>query len=290
MASHAETPAAADAERQKALAAANSAISLDADLAEGYSARSILRSRMNWDWAGAQEDLERALTLDPGDALALARYGSLLATLGRLPEAIEVTRRAVDLDPLIAGAWDLGSQLNANGQLTEARKALTRAIEVAPKNRWTYFLLGVTALLEGNPKAALPEFERAGDSLRLAGAALAEHDLGHARESQQALDELIADARKGEAPALEQARGRDPGGWSGGSYHVAEVYAWRGERDQAFEWLDRAYARRDFRLSYLKYDPLLAKLRGDPRYTTLLRRLNLPDLGSQPVKLITYGK
>ena len=60
-------------------------------------------------------------------------------------------------------------------------------------------------------------------------------------------------------------------------YSVAEVYAWRAEADKAFEWLERAYRQRDQDLSYLKVDPLLAHLRGDPRHKALLRKMKLPD-------------
>ena len=88
---------------------------------------------------------------------------------------------------------------------------------------------------------------------------MAEHSLGHARESQQALDELCAKY------AQEAA------------YQVAEAHAWRCEKDKAFEWLERAYQQRDGGLDYLKYDPLLASLRGDARYRALLRKMKLPE-------------
>ena len=87
---------------------------------------------------------------------------------------------------------------------------------------------------------------------------MAEHSLGHSRESQQALDELIAKY------AHEWA------------FQIAEVYAWRGENDRGFEWLQRAYAQRDSALRNLKVDPFLRKLRDDPRYTALLKKMNLP--------------
>jgi serine/threonine-protein kinase len=88
--------------------------------------------------------------------------------------------------------------------------------------------------------------------------ALAEHDLGHNRRSRQALDELIA--KHGQTAA----------------YRVAQVYAWRREKDRAFEWLERAYPQHDSQLATLKIDPLVAKLRGDPRFTAMLKKLNLP--------------
>jgi serine/threonine-protein kinase len=257
---NAETASAQAEGRQKALAAANRAIALDRDLAEGYSARGYLRSTITWDWAGAQADFQRAFSLDPGDSSTLRRHSDLLAIPGRLPEAIAATRKATALDPLSASAWLLlGRHLNADGQLPEARKALTRALEINPERNFVHFHLGVTSLLDGKPKGALVEFEQEPErATRLSGKAMAHHDLEHAKESQQALDELIAKEAQGAA------------------YQIAWVYAWGGERDKAFEWLDRSYAQRDAGLPYLMSDPLVAKLRDDPRYAAMLKRMNLP--------------
>ena len=98
---------------------------------------------------------------------------------------------------------------------------------------------------------------------------MAEHTLGHAKESQQALDKLIAqhaqDEERGEHRPLMAA------------YDIAAVYAWRGEKDKAFEWLDRAYQHREAPLVGIKDDRPLDSLRGDPRYMALLRKMNLPE-------------
>jgi hypothetical protein len=94
--------------------------------------------------------------------------------------------------------------------------------------------------------------------LRLAGAAIAQHALGHGREAHAALDELI---RTLSGEAADQ---------------IAEIYAWFGEPDQAFEWLNRAFAQRDGGISDIKTDPLFASLRQDPRYVAMLRKLALP--------------
>ena len=260
MSEDAKTAGASAEGRQRALTESDRAIALDRDLADGYSARGHLRSWLTWDWAEAQADFQRALSLDPGDARTLRWYGSLLAALGRLPEAIAATRKATSLDPLSAASWlHLGIRLNESGRLPDARKDFLRALEINPEGNFVHFHLGVTALLEKDPKTALPEFRRepSGEN-RLAGVAMAEHDLRHPMESQQALEELIAKDAQGSA------------------YQIANVYAWRGERDKAFEWLDRAYAQRDTGLPSLMSDPLLAKLRDDPRYAAMLKKMNLP--------------
>jgi hypothetical protein len=106
------------------------------------------------------------------------------------------------------------------------------------------------ATAHASPKSTHPVF-------RLAGIALAEHALGHAKESQHALDDLV----------------REHG--HNGAYQIAQVYAFRGERDAAVDWLNRARAHRDGGLILLKVDPLLVKLRGDSRYSALLSQINL---------------
>ena len=246
--------------RQKAFGAADRAIAIDPALAEGYSARGALRFWITWDWAGAQSDFQRALLLDPGDSNTLNNHSLLLSAVGRLPEAIAATRRATALDPLSASAWHyLGRHLNASAQLPDAQKAFLRALEINPERQNTHFHLGVTLLLGQDPKAALVEFRRnAFEPHRLAGVAMAEHDVGNVQESQKALEEVIAKDAEDAA------------------YQIANVYAWRGERDKAFAWLDRAYTQRDAGLSYVKSDPLLAKLHGDARYAAMLKRMNLP--------------
>jgi hypothetical protein len=102
-------------------------------------------------------------------------------------------------------------------------------------------------------------FQRSTQPLRrLLGLALSQHDLGRATEAQQALDEMV-----------ERWAYR-------GAFQIAEVYAWRGELDGAFEWLERSHAQRDPGLRRIKYDPRLGRLRGDPRDTAMLREMDLP--------------
>ncbi|HMA29575.1 MAG TPA: protein kinase [Thermoanaerobaculia bacterium] len=259
VADFAETAAERDQGNRSALSAADKAISLDPELGEAFAARGFLRSGIAWDWGGARADFDRALSLQPGDSDTQWRYGEFLASCGRLAEAVAATRKAADLDPLSAPAWTfLGIHLQESGQFEEARKALARAVEINPEFGYARFSLGVEALLEGDPKGALPEFERAQAGFRPAGLAMAWHDLGQARESQRELDDLIARYSRSSA------------------FQVAEVYAWCSQRDKAFEWLDRSVAQKDGGLVELKVDPLLARLRDDPRYAALLKRLNLP--------------
>jgi TolB-like protein/lipoprotein NlpI len=246
---------------QRAVTAAERAIALAPDLPLGYLTRGFLRSTHSWDWTGAQADFEKALALDSGAGQAQDFYGSLLASVGRLPEAIAAERKAIELDPLSGWPWEnLGVYLMASGQFAAARPAISRALELNPEASQMSYSLGRLELLEGHAQEALTVFRRIShEAIRQCGSAMAEHTLGHVKESQQALDELAA------KHARESA------------YQIAEVYAWRGEKDHAFEWLQRAYAQHDGGLSDIKYDPVLATLRADARYAALLKKLGLPE-------------
>ncbi len=243
-----------------ALADADRAIELAPGLADGYSIRGALRIFNMFDWSGAQSDLEKALALDAHGSSQQRRYGALMATLGRLPEAIAAVRKAIEVDPLDTIAWaDLGRYLAATEQYAQARQALGRSLEISPESSYARRWLGETELREGRAAEALAEFRQVPqEPARLCGVAAAEYLLGHGKESQQALDVLLA---------------KYGGTWS---TSIAAVFAWRGENDTAFEWLARAYQRRDDALPRIKYDPALTKLRADPRYRALLHKMNLP--------------
>jgi TolB-like protein/Tfp pilus assembly protein PilF len=248
------------ADVERALADADQAIALAPRLNDGYVARGWLRFSRRWDWPGAKVDLEKAIQLDASDSTTERRYGSLLASLGRVPEAISAAKNAIDTDPLSNAAWgNLGVYYNGIGQYAAARKALERALEINPDSVYARWNLGLTELLEGHSEQALTTFPvSSATAFHQAGIAMAQHSLGHAAESQEALDILVA--------KLSQ-------GWA---YQIAEVYAWRGQRDQAFEWLQRAYTQHDGGLIQIKYDRLLTSLRSDARYAALLRQINLP--------------
>jgi TolB-like protein/tetratricopeptide (TPR) repeat protein len=246
--------------RQRAQAAVGKAIALGPDLADGYAARGWMRSSVTWDWNGGEADFAKALALEPGNAATQRRYAIVLQNFGRLAESVAASRKAIELDPLSSSAWtNLGSAYLADrGQFHEAREAFERARSLNPESSFANFNLAALELLEGHAQAALAASVRAGEVWRQTGTAMAEHNLGHAAESQRALDELIAKY------AHESA------------YQIAEVYGWRGEKDKAFEWLDRSYAQRDGGLTLIKTDLLIESLRTDARFAAMVRKLGLP--------------
>jgi len=247
-------------DRQRAQGAMEKAVALGPDLADGYVARGWMRSSVTWDWNGGEADFAKALALEPGNASTLRRYAVVLQNFGRLAESIAATRKAIELDPLSAAAWtNLGNVYLADrSRFPEAREALERALAINPESSFANFTLGALELLEGNAQAGLTASVRAGEVWGQAGTAMAAHSLGHAAESQHALDELIAKY------AHESA------------FQIAEVYAWRGEKDKAFEWLDRSYEQRDGGLTLIKTDLLIESLRTDPRFAAMVKKLGLP--------------
>jgi len=254
-------PAADAAGYQRAQAAADKAVELGPEDARSYGARGFLRMNIDWDWSGALADFTKSLALDPSDAWIEYRYSTLLASMGRFPEANAAANKAIELDPLSSGPrMMLARYLVATGNIPAALEASRGALEVSPDSTWTLEGLGELQLLTGKPADALASFQRTDlEAFRLLGVAVAEHTLNKPQESQQALDELIA-KHAGDS-----------------AYQIAMVYAWRGERDKAFEWLDRGYAQRDNGLVDIKWDPLMNSLHADPRYKALLRKIHLPE-------------
>jgi TolB-like protein/Tfp pilus assembly protein PilF len=250
------------AERRKAEDLANKAIALGPDLAAGYGERGFIRAWGSWDFQGAGEDFKRALALEPEDSNVIEQYAAaVLMPLGRLDEAIPFAEKVVKADPLNSHAWRrLGALQYMRGDYEAAVPSFQRSLEISPEQSNTAAFLSYDYLLLKKPELALSMAQRSTVELfRHQASALAEHDLGHAREAQKSLDEILAkDATEG-------------------AYQIAEVYAWFGNKDQAFGWLDRAYLQHDGGLTLLKVDPLLRVLRPDPRYNVLLSKLKLQD-------------
>jgi tetratricopeptide (TPR) repeat protein len=164
------------------------------------------------------------------------------------------------LDPLNATSWAiLGQNEVWMGQLGEAARDIRKALELNPDVWGVHMLLGQIYVMQRRPQDALPEIELVPyDFIRANLYPIAYHALGREKESDTALKELIA-----------KYHAINP-------YLIAQIYAFRNQPDEAFEWLERAYAQRDDDLYATKVDPLLKNLHGDPRFAALLKKLNLP--------------
>ena len=244
---------------RKAQFDAQHAIALDPTLASAYLALGDIQLSYNWDWSGAEASGKKAADLEPGNADVL-RYESLLyESLGRLPEAIEFQKQAIAIDPLRARSYtSLGSQLYEFGRYGEALAALQKALELNPQKEHDHALRGEVLLAQSHPEEALAETEKEPSKFwRHLNEALVYKALSRQRESDAALNAVVATDQNGAA------------------FEIAEVYAYRGESDKAFAWLDRAYLQRDGGLTYLEVDPLLNNLHQDLRYSDLVNKMGL---------------
>ncbi|HEY4490525.1 MAG TPA: tetratricopeptide repeat protein, partial [Acidobacteriota bacterium] len=214
---------------EKARKEAEKALTLDEDLAMAHRAIAAIQQYYDWDWSAAEVSTRRALELEPGSAFGLQRAAQLAETMGQFKEALSLAQRAVEIDPLsIFAHVRLAISLFNLGRLDEAAAELRKVLELHPNRPEIHTFLAVIYVLQSNPEAALKELNQESDSMsRLYGLALAYHALGKKMESDSALADLIHGYQKEVA------------------FQIAEVYAYRGETEKAFEWLDRAYELRD---------------------------------------------
>jgi serine/threonine protein kinase len=246
-------------EYEAAREAAERALSIDPNLADAHAALGEVKLDYDWDWAGADSAYQKALTLENGNAEIVERAASVAATLNRFEQALVLSRKAVDLDPLRASAYHVLA-FNAwwAGQFDEAEASVRKGLELDPEFPWFHTLLGRVYLARSRPQDALVEAEHdTSPGFRLQGLALAYFALGRKQESDRALAELVSSYQ------------------SLGAFQIAEVHAYRGEADEAFKWLQRAYAQRDPALPFVKGDPLLTGLKRDPRYDEFLAKMRL---------------
>jgi TolB-like protein/DNA-binding winged helix-turn-helix (wHTH) protein len=236
------------------------ALALNPNLAEAHTQMGRIKQQVDFDWTGADASYRRAVALDPGNPEVVRTAAESAAILGRLDEALQLSRRAVDLDPLNAHSWaGLGEIEFREGKLDEAEADLKKAHELRPDDFLSSIFLSEIYVMQGRPQDALPEIERVGyPGARMFLYAIAYHALGREKESDAALRELIA-----------KHQAIDP-------YLIAEIYAFRNQSDEAFEWLDRAYAKHNDGLIFANVEPLLKSLHNDPRFAALLKKLNLP--------------
>lgn len=245
----------------KAREVAQHALALEPELAEGHLALASVQHWYDWDWKSADASYRRALELAPGNAEVLRAVGLLALCLGRPDEAETLCRRAIDQDPLSVSSYTyLGRVYRSKGLLADAEHVFRKALEISPDGAASHGLLAWTLDEQGRGEEALEEsLKEKEDWARNTSLAIIHHTAGRAAESDRALRELI------------ETRARDA------AYQVAEVYAMRGEADQAFEWLERAYAQRDSGVALTKCDPHFRSLHGDARWGAFLKKLGLPD-------------
>ncbi len=241
----------------EAVKAVERALELDAGLAYGHVVRGWIRMTFDWDWRGAEESFARAVRLDPPRGFFGAAQLELV--LGRFDSALALSRKAADLDSLNTSVLiNLALTAFYAGRLDEAVEVFRKVHDLAPERGNIHALLAQVYLAQSLPAAALAVLEEEKDPFfRLPVLAMIHHALGDGKGSDEALARFVEDHAQG------------------GAYQIAQIHAFRGEADAAFEWLDIAVEGRDGGLYLTKVDPFLRALKPDPRYGALLKRLGL---------------
>jgi Tfp pilus assembly protein PilF len=239
---------------------AEKAVAVDPNLAEAHAALGWVRFFIEWKFAEGLAELRRAQQLSPWNPTANDLLARVVVYFGQFEQAEKVARQSIELDPLAYQARiSLARVLFAEGKLDETEAAARKAAELQPTAAGNHRFQVFVAIQRGDGEAALREAQlEPNEGYRRFELALADYTRGERRAADEALAELIAKDRDFLA------------------YQVAQVYAWRGENDKAFEWLQVSLDTHDTGTVSLLIDPLLRGLQHDPRYNRLLAKIGLP--------------
>ena len=249
----------------KSKEAALRAIELDPLLAEGYVALAYARLELDWDWTGAENDLKRAISLNPNSSLAVDAYAAtFLVARGRFDEATAMLRKALESDPLSPVLYsDLGWAYKISGRFEQALSALRTALELDRNFFQAHENLGWTYQLSGKTAEALAEFQA---MIQLAPDSAAArsglgYSLGMAGRRDEAL-KVLADLEQLATKRYDTI------------YCQAVVHLGLGEKEIALDWLEKAHEE-GHSMIYLKVEPVFAPIRNDPRYKALVKKVRL---------------
>jgi serine/threonine-protein kinase len=249
----------------KAKAAALKALELDDTLAEAYASLVIVRLRYDWDWLVAEREIKRAIELNPNYSMTHQLYADYLRVMGRPDEAIAEIKRSQELEPLsLNTSAVVGIHFYFAHQYDQAIEQCQKTLDLDPNFAPAHLYLGWAYVQKARYEEAIAAAKKASSlspsDLRTVSA------LGHAyavsgqtSEAVNILDQL---------KELSRQRYISP-------HDMAIIYTGLGEKEQAFAWLDKAYADRSWPLPLLKVDPRFDSLRSDPRFAGLVRRIGL---------------
>ena len=252
---------------RKAKEAAQEGLKRDDRAAETHSAVADVEFWCDWNWLGAEREIRQAIELNPNCARAHSSYGRYLLTIGRADEGMAETKRAVELDPLsLEIRFDHWLLLYLTGQYDGALEQCRKIQELDPILDLGHMYCGDVEVQKGNFVEAIRELQEAvtlseGRNARVvAHLAYAYALAGRRNDAQNLLAKLLEMSKQRYVqPVL-----------------VARVYAGLGQKQDAFEWLEKAYQVHGRDLLELKYDPRFGSLRSDPRFNDLLRRIGIP--------------
>jgi eukaryotic-like serine/threonine-protein kinase len=250
----------------KARVAATKALEINDKLAEAYAARAYIKEFFDWDFGNAERDFKRSIELNPNYPTARQWYGEFLTAMGRHAEAIAEMKKAQELDPLsLIINKELGTAFSFAGQDDQAIEQLRKTLDMDSSFAPAYRDLGLVYTQKGMYGEAIAAFQKAislekDNTFSLMGLGYTYGVSGKREDAQRILDQLIETSKRFYVPPT----------------YIAAVYVGLGDKDQAFQWLEKAYTERDD-LLYLKVAPPWRSLGSDARFASLVRRVGLPQ-------------
>jgi adenylate cyclase len=239
--------------------AAQRALELDDTLADAWAALALIQFVYDWDWDRAAGTIRTALQYGPRNDVVLRQAANIARGLGDAKSAVEYSEFAVELDPLsqtslralIVTYWGVSRQ-------SEASATIQRSLELYADQPDLTAWIASGLVLQGRPEEARQHIEKDSDNFwQIMFASMVANDLGRHEEAEQALQRLITEHKDSMA------------------FQAAEIYAWQGNKDKAYEWLEIAYEQRDGGFTQILMDPFLASLHDDPRWEQILDRVGL---------------
>jgi tetratricopeptide (TPR) repeat protein len=241
----------------EARAAALKALALEPDLVDAHVALVWHKNLYEWDWRGAEAVVQRALTLAPDDADALASAAMLYHALGQNEKSLAYAWRSIDLDPLNQRNWrEVAQTLTAMGRHTEAEATFRKQLEFSPHS----------VNLRGRLALNLERQGRHQEAIAMAESEPADWSRWNALGIIHALQGNFDLADKPLNCLIEKLAGR-------AAVQIAMNYAARRDADNTFLWLERAYAQRDSGLAFLKSNWIYESLYDDPRWMAFLKKM-----------------
>jgi len=244
---------------RKAREAAERAVAEEPNLADGHSALGQILVSVDRNAKEAEAEYRRAAQLAPASAEPKIGLASVIADFGQIEEAVELLQEAVRLEPLTTNAhFDLARLLTSLGRYDEAAKSARKAIELQPGGAGTWEMLALVEAKRGDGEAALKAAAQETDpDWRAYAMALAQQARGDKTAADASLNALIA----GHSDDM--------------SFQIATVYAFRGDADKTFEWLDQAYEKQDPGVMAIIDNPFTQDLRSDPRFAAFCKKVGL---------------
>lgn len=247
----------------KAKAAATRALELDDTLAEAHVSLARVLQVYEWNWAEAEKEYKRAMDLDPRYSLAHQWYGGYLERFGRMDESIAERRIALDLDPLSASSnFELGLAYFFSRDYDRAIPQLQKTLELEPDFSAAVAMLVSSYAQKGQYDLAIAKIQEVKEGNILGTAGIVYATAGRKDDALRIIGELDRRSRDRYISATA----------------FANIYAALGENDKAIEYLEKGYEERAFQMQFLKVDPRWDKLRDDPRFQKILKKIGLaPD-------------